>query len=78
MSAARLTTRERALCEVIDSLIRHVEALGCTCATNDQINRNHTAAGRRRRDSACTGVALAVTADLARRRALRRRDPPGS
>lgn len=37
----------------------HIEELGCTCASNDQRNRFH-APNRRRRDSRCTGVALAV------------------
>jgi hypothetical protein len=68
-----MTPREEALCRVIDSLIKHVEALGCTCGDTTTHNRLHVSPGRRRRDSACTGVALAVEADLQRRRALRRR-----
>lgn len=62
--------RERMLSDVIDQLLHHVEELGCTCADNDQYNSRHTQSNRRRKDSDCTGVGLAVAADQKRRRAL--------
>lgn len=67
-----LTPREQALLDVINTLLFHVEELGCTCANGDDKARRHEQGGRRRRDSACTGVALAVEADLKLRRVLRR------
>ena len=69
------TRREIALCAVIEELLIHVEELGCTCATHEQRVKFHINKSRRRKDSACTGVALAVTADLRRRRALRLKEP---
>lgn len=53
---------QRLLSKCADALERqagHIEELGCTCATNEQRNSYH-AKNRRRRDSRCTGVALAV------------------
>ena len=48
------------LIAAVESLQSHVEELGCTCASGKQRNSYHST-GRRRRDSGCTGVALAVT-----------------
>jgi hypothetical protein len=69
-----VTAREDALCEIIDAALEHIEELGCTCATMEQRNIYHAQAGRRRRDSPCTGVSLAVTLELRRRRVLRRKE----
>lgn len=71
-----MTPRESWLSAIIDALIREVEESACTCADPDTRNRLHSAPGRRRKDSACRGVALAVRADLLRRRALRSQAAP--
>lgn len=47
------------LADAIEELQTHVEALGCTCGDFESRQAFH-APSRRRRDSKCTGVALAV------------------
>ena len=67
-----MTKREKALCALIDQLSEHVEDLGCNCPDSDARNRLHSAPGRRRQDSKCTGVSLAVAAQLRKRRCMTR------
>lgn len=47
------------LVHAVEALSEHVEDLGCTCVDTETRNSYH-APNRRRRDSRCTGVALAV------------------
>ena len=72
-----MTPRETALNAIIDTLLDHVEELGCTCPDGDTRNRLHSS-NRRRRDSACTGVGLAVEHELRRRRANRQKNSPAA
>jgi hypothetical protein len=66
------TRREAALVAIIEQLATDVEQLGCTCPSEpEEYNRMHCQPGRRRKDSRCGGVALAVRAELRMRRALR-------
>lgn len=58
------------LVDAVDNLASHVEDLGCTCGSTETRNRLH-APNRRRRDSRCTGVALAVQYRSLCRRARR-------
>lgn len=48
----------RALVVALETVLTDVEHLGCTCGPGDE-NRFH-APSRRRKDSRCTGVRLAV------------------
>jgi hypothetical protein len=56
---ARLARFVGLLCDAIERLQSDGEELGCTCATTEQRNSRH-AGNRRRQDSDCTGVAIAV------------------
>lgn len=72
----KLTPREQALVTIIDWLAGVVEECACTCPIEDPTdirNRLHCAPSRRRQDSECHGVSIAVTAEIKKRRALRQK-----
>jgi len=67
MAIHRLTAVEK-LAALVREMANHVEHLGCTCVDPDRL---HASPGRRRKDANCTGLALAVEAELKVRRLVK-------
>jgi len=65
--------RIAALVALVNDLAREIEEARCTCPDVETRNALHTAPGRRRKDSRCSGVASAVRAEMRKRRALRKK-----
>jgi len=69
----RRDPRIAALVDLVNELAGEIETARCTCPDTDTYNRLHGAPGRRRKDSACSGVSAAVRAEMRKRRALHQR-----